>query len=435
MPNIIDSTYLDGLDLTTTQREAVNFILETGGATAEQIADELDYKTTSGAYDIVGRARQRGAPIVCTDGTYRLVDPADVDDSVPGMVAVPDGTGAVPASRPRRLKTKQAITREANEFLADLEDALHAVTPVDTPVAELTAEPGNQDLVMFRTDDHFGEVSNRLLPDNEVVETFNSQIAAERVNYHYARSLAEKDARERMGVDFDTFHLVMNGDHVTNEVIFHNQPWGVDRTIRGQLADAHDAYFGIIKDAAGRFPSVQVICQAGNHGEFRVKGASSEANADDLLFDSLERTIDAAGLRNVNFIKNIWSPETMFWLRKPHGMKTGKWMGYMRHGQDTLGHIGTNSAKQRWGAWLQDTADMDPRPFGGGFNVAFTGHYHELKFEQIAGRPVLMGGSLSPTGDYENTLGIPSGRPGAWTLGVSDDEPVAWQTPVYFQTD
>jgi hypothetical protein len=75
---------------------------------------------------------------------------------------------------------------------------------------------------------------------------------------------------------------------------------------------------------------------------------------------------------------------------------------------------------------------MDPRPFGGGFNVAFTGHYHELKFEQIAGRPVLMGGSLSPTGDYENTLGIASGRPGAWTLGVSDDEPVAWQTPIYF---
>jgi Rad3-related DNA helicase len=73
------------------------------------------------------------------------------------------------------------------------------------------------------------------------------------------------------------------------------------------------------------------------------------------------------------------------------------------------------------------------RNMDSGWDVGYVGHYHELKWEPVAGRPVLMGGTLQPTGDYENSLGIAPGRPGAWSHTVTDDEPIDLIRPTYFE--
>jgi hypothetical protein len=429
---MIPETYTD-TDLTTNQREALALISGEKGASAQEIADELGYRTTSGAYDIVARLRAKGVPVVNRDGRYLLSD--EPDDSVEPIEAIPDGASAVmPMQANRRSpKTKQSITRAANDFLRELEAGFRARLATVEPIRGYrVAEPGHQDLVMFRTDDHFGQTEFSLTADNEVVFTYNSEIARERVLQHYRHTLAVKEEREAGGVVFDTLYILVDGDIVTNESIYEEQPFAIDLTLRGQVKMASEAYLEIITDAAARFPSVVVVCQNGNHGELRARGSSSEANADDLLYDALELALDLAGYENVTFVKNNYTPESVFWFRRGDGEPYGRWMGYMRHGQDGMGHIGTRSAQQRWQSWLLHTAEIDPRPTGRGFDVGFTGHFHELKWEPVAGRPVLMGGSLKPGGEYENRLGIAPGRPGAFTFGVSDDEPIAWLDPVYF---
>jgi len=178
----------------------------------------------------------------------------------------------------------------------------------------------------------------------------------------------------------------------------------------------------VIRTLAEHFPAVVVVCQHGNHGELRAKGSSHEANADDLLYDAIDLALRQSDLENVQLITNHVDTHIEFEMRGHRG--------YMIHGQDSMDHIGTNSAKKRWFAWLIQSGD---RHGDNGWDVGYMGHYHQLKVEPVAGRSVFQGGSLQPAGDYETSLGIAPGRPGAWTHTVSDEEAVEQIKPIYFQ--
>ena len=403
------------MNLTPNQRTAVNAM----PATARDIADALEYTSTSGVYDLLKRIERANPNIKFTsdDGTwnYSLIDEE--------TKLVADG-GVVPETTPTRVPTaqKQTITKTANDFLSELEVELAARLELTTPLnAELPVRPGHRDMVMFRTDDHFGERDTDVLPNGEVVETFSSEIARERVFYHLESILGWKATLEDAGYTFDTIHLLLNGDHVTNETIFASQPHYIDQLLRGQVRMASETYVDIIKVLAESFPAVQVVCQHGNHGELRAKGASHEANADDLFYDALDLALRQTDFDNVRFVTNHVDTHTEFEMRGHRG--------HMRHGQDSMGHIGTNSAVKRWQSWLLESIDT----YGdSGWDVGYCGHYHELKMEPVNGRPVLMGGTLVPAGDYENSLGIAPGRPGAWCHTVSDEEAVDQLKLVYF---
>lgn len=75
---------------------------------------------------------------------------------------------------------------------------------------------------------------------------------------------------------------------------------------------------------------------------------------------------------------------------------------------------------------------MDSSPDNKPWDIAYRGHYHEVKIEPIAGRPVVMGGALEPSGDYANSLGIAKSRPAGIVHGATDKEPLAWSEFVYF---
>ncbi|WP_211608542.1 helix-turn-helix domain-containing protein [Haloferax larsenii] len=378
-------------------------------ATAEEIADALGYKSTSGAYDIIRRLRKAGVRIPePQNGVYHIEGyeaPTDTEDTAPGSVRVLRS----------QTSTKQSVSKKARDFLAELElDLKRRLQQYQPARADggLLAEPGNEDMVFFRTDDHFGQTEH----DQYGGETFNSDIAEDRVWQYVNDGLTEKERREAAGIEFDTAHLLLGGDIVTNETIYASQPHSIDLHLRGQIERASTVYTEVIKRLAEEFPTVQVVCQHGNHGELRTGGQSSKANADDIVYSMLDLAVRQSGLDNVTFIQNDATYFTNFEMRGHRG--------HIRHGHEKgcLEHIGTSSPKARWGSWLINNQ----------FDVAYRGHYHEIKVEPIAGRPVIMGGSLQPAGDYEEGLGIASSRPAGIVHGVSDDEPLAWMKPVYF---
>ena len=288
-------------------------------------------------------------------------------------------------------------------------------------MVDFEREPGNLDMVMFRTDDHFGETEVGIEGNHTLYQAFNSEIARSRVYQHLEETLGWKDEYERLGYDFDGVTLLMNGDHITGENIFPGQAHHIDKNLRHQMSFASETYVDVIRVLAENFPVVHVICQHGNHGEFRTGNQSGGSNGDDLLYDRLELAVRMSDLENVEVVSNDVGTFTEFSLRGHRGQ--------LRHGQDGLGHIGTNSAKKRWLAWLQESAD---RHQDNGWDVAYWGHYHQLKSEPIAGRQVLMGGTLLPAGGYVDSLGIAPGRPGAWSHTVSDDEAIEQLKPIYF---
>lgn len=405
-------------NLTPNQQTAVSEM----PATARELADVLGYKSTSGVYDLIKRAEKRNPGFSFSSDDNGVWDYERVETETPLMA---DGGTATAAPTTHRVPTaqKSSVTKEANDFLSELELDLRArLEATERPTTTLPNRPGYRDMVMFRTDDHFGDSHTELTPEGEEVEAFSSDMAASRVYQHLDELLAWRDALVAAGYSFDTVHLILNGDHVTNESIYNGQAHYIDQTLRGQVKMASETYLDVIGTLSDEFPAVQVIGQHGNHGELRASGASNEANADDLFFDAVDLAIRASNIDNVQFITNHVDTHTEFYMRGHRG--------YIRHGQSGLGHIGTNSGVKRWQSWLLESAD---RHDDTGWDVGYWGHFHELKVEPVAGRPVLMGGTLEPAGDYENSLGIAPGRPGAWCHTVSDDEPVDQLKPVYFQ--
>jgi hypothetical protein len=157
---------------------------------------------------------------------------------------------------------------------------------------------------------------------------------------------------------------------------------------------------------------VKVVCQPGNHG--RIGNSGNPSNADSILYSMLDAIVRESPMDNVTFLQSDRSYYVDFSIRD--------WNAHLRHGHDaSLGHIGTSAGKQRWLSWLVDH----------GFDVAFRGHYHQFKEEPINGVPVVMGGSISPQTEFEESHAM-SGRAMGAVHGATDRYPLAWSERVWF---
>lgn len=310
---------------------------------------------------------------------------------------------------------KAAITRAAKKRLAEMERQLvDELDEMEPQVADggMVRRGGGTDIIFHRTDDHFGQVVTNQYGE----ETVNSEITESRIRDYFDEGFRIREIREDMGTTFDTAHLLLGGDVVTNESIYDGQAHYIDETLDEQLDRASDVYWDQIQRLSDAFPAVQVVCQAGNHGEIRTQNSSNEANADDILYMMLDKQARAAsGLDNVTFIQSSSTYYVNFSIRD--------WNAHLRHGHDaSLEHIGTSAGKQRWQSWLIDH----------GFDVAFRGHYHALKEEPVNGVPVLMGGTPIPQTDFEESRAL-SGRAMGAIHGATDEYPVMWTERVPFE--
>lgn len=367
-------------------------------ATTRQLAETMGI-SVSYVYDLVENIRRKGYTVKQdSDGRYFFDGAPATDD--PQSVA----TTRIAS------EAKSTVTRDVKRFLAEAEHQLvDKLTESDPPVADggLLARDGGTDLIIHRTDDHFGEeITNQ---HGEV--TFNSEVAEQRVYQVFDEAFARAEARADAGEDFDTAHLLLGGDIVTNEAIYEGQAQDIDETLEEQIHRATSVYIENIKLLADWFPTVQVVCQPGNHGRL---GTGNSANADNIVYMMLDKALREAGVDNVSFVHSSKSYYVDFSIRD--------WSAHLRHGHDSsLEHIGTSAGKQRWLSWL---VDHD-------FDVAFRGHYHMLKEEPINGTPVVMGGSIIPQTDFEESHGL-SGRAIAGIHGATDDYPIDWTERITF---
>lgn len=365
------------------------------------LADELDI-TPSYVRDLMSQLRDKGYT-VAQDAEGRYYIPEEHDP--------PDGPSYITDTR-STSEGKAAITRKVKKVLAEMEHELKASLAESEPaVADggLAYEAGNEDLIIHRTDDHFGEVVTNQHGD----ETFNSEIAEYRVRDIFDAAMAEVERRRDMGVTFDTANLLLGGDIVTNEAIYDGQPHDIDETLGEQINRAADVYIDNIKRLADTFPTVQVACQPGNHG--RIGGRGNPSNADSILYSMIDKVVRESEYDNVTVLQSSRSYYVDFTIRD--------WNAHLRHGHDaSLEHIGTSSGKQRWLSWLVDH----------GFDVAFRGHYHALKEEPVNGVPVVMGGAICPQTEFEESRAL-SGRAIGAVHGASDDYPLEWTQRITFE--
>lgn len=347
-----------------------------------------------------------------------------------------------PAEEPLPQDERSALAQHTiskKETLLEMKRSLaQTLQDTDPIVADggIKYTPGNEDVVIHRSDDHLGaEYEDEF--DNVV---FDPDVGKARVETVTDEVMAQVDRQKQAGVTFDTAHLLLGGDTVHGEGIHNKQPWESAITLVDQIELGHDLYVDQIERLRAAFGTVQVVCTNGNHGELRGDGMSDDANADDVVYMMLEKTANSREWNDVSIVRSSGSFFTNFRMRVdeeadrkkvdaldvdsvaelPPDFQSGH-RGHLRHGQKSLFHIGTSSGQNRWRGWNQQHQ----------FDIAYRGHFHEFRIENIDAAPVIMSGSICPPSDYEESMSAWS-EPAATVHGVSDDNPMTWFYPIAF---
>lgn len=321
-------------------------------------------------------------------------------------------------------------TRKANQWLARKDDKWrHEVNKYGLPTCEADPDPSNQDVVLAMSDLHFGDVVEDLW-DKEIHST---EILEELVDYIFDNALTLIERQRRAKVEFDTLHIVLNGDLITNENIYPGQFEDIDAYLNEQLDRADETLLGNILKCLDHFDRVDVICQVGNHGQDRASATTRQANADLTLFhrmasevqhrkEEAERYVDQSSdaqtrvdrLNSLNFRYNNAKFATPFHLRG------GRWKGLACHGQSQYEQIsGTSAADDS----IKSLIAVDQQTK---CDIAYLGHYHEQRDATPANIPVIRTPSPKPGDDWAKTKTASvraSGTPKrlAYLHGVSDD--------------
>jgi len=379
---------------------------ENGGATYYEIAEQSDMD--------IGREQGRYAIDRLKKQGYQIEGEPDKDEPKKKRFYYTRDTEELemdhqPVNHTEKKRktttTKQTLSKKANERLVELEDLVKPVAQEIGPQMwneEPEMTEGGRDLVIHETDIHFGdEVVN-----DRGQTIYNSEIAEERVRNRFEKIMGKVEQKRENGAVIDNVHILLGGDLLTNEAIYDTQPFHIDETVDKQINRAVSTYMDVLETLSNNFGHVQVICTGGNHGEFRVKGSSNKANGDDFIYDMLEIYSSKLEMDNVQFIKSDRTDRVLFNFRGH--------IGYLTHGENRSFHIGTSSPESDWLSFKDQH----------NFDVAFRGHYHDFRIEQVNGAPVIMTPSQKPPGDFEDQNGI-YGTPFNAIYFASDKRPIA----------
>lgn len=405
-------------------------MLRNGGAGYKEIAAEMDIGQSTARDHISTLRNQDGIPIgEHKDGNRKVFYYRPDSKEHPINPSEPTG----------ELRSKASVTNDAkeqvHELIQYLDADLNGRAPAE-PEDGLVVNPSNEDMVCHRSDDHIGARYN----DEYGNATFSAQIGIDRVRTVSNRVFELKERQEEAGVEFDTLHIVMGGDHVHGAGIHDDQPWETELSIPEQIYTASDLYMEFIDRASREFETVQIICQTGNHGELRGDGYGPDDNVDTAVFMSLDRRVRDRDYDNVRFVRSEAGFFTNFRMRvdkeadreaakalgvEPHELppelQSGH-RGHLRHGQNSLEHIGTSAGKKRWYAWKDQHK----------FDIAYRGHYHTFQIDSIASKHVVESGAIVPPDDFEESL-AEWDEPAATVHGVSDERTITWFYPIDFE--
>jgi len=391
-----DETDFDPSELTEREEYLIKNILP---ASTDEIADELRI-TERVANTHIEDLQDRGLPL-------------EHDD-------VNDAWYITDSNVKRKIGSRHmgTITRRANDWLAQTEDIqIRQARSVEPVVAVQDPTPSNEDIVAAFSDLHVGQT---------VEDETGSVVYGEDEWRAAVREFTTKclEIPERMvapHIEFDTFHLLLNGDMVTNENIYTHQPEDIGAYLADQIDIAVEELVQLVMTLAEQYPVVNVVCQVGNHGEMRASGQSRQANADLFLYRELKRVLHYSEYDNVNFQVGDATAYKTFSLRG------GRWNAFATHGQSSYEQItGTAASDSQMQNWL---LGLDPQP-----DIFYLGHYHEYRHAPVNGVPAVRVPSPKPGGIFEWQIGKMEARNAIPQLGyihgVSDKRPQTWQTVI-----
>jgi DNA-binding CsgD family transcriptional regulator len=257
---------------------------------------------------------------------------------------------------------------------------------LDAPVAKPVETDGSEDWVTHLTDLHAGDevrgedgelkYSTKEIPD--IIEYVTEQ----------ALNLSEKH-----GSEYDRAHLLWGGDFITNEGIYSGQFEDLDAWLDEQHDTLIDPLVTMLKAFSRTYPTVNVVCQVGNHGNIRANGTSKQANSDLILYKSIRNVLSQ--LQGHGVMTNVSMQIGQATAFRNFPMRDGKLRGHLRHGQNRRPQAETSAREKEW---VKTLLEHD-------FDVACMGHWHISGRIPWDGPPVICSASPKPASEFIEEIG------------------------------
>lgn len=356
-------------DLTDRQKELVSYLTQ-GGADVGDLASRMNL-TDSGVKSLIGRTRDSGVNIRYDReaGVYHLVDE--------------------PEARRLSTKAKGTITRDANEFRTEQEDAiLRRLKRKDPLVAKQEPTTGNEDMVVAMGDVHIGDV----VENERGREVYNPKIAAASVQHVTQKVLNLKKFQEQL-VDFDACHLLWIGDMLTGEGIYNGQAYHTKLQLADQLSLTVEVLLQQAESLAQEFDTLHISAVPGNHGRIRSSYTSGQANMDLVAYRWVTDRLIDRGYDNVQF--NVGEAKHY----RNHALRGGEWNLHVRHGHDEQIHVDATARSQADARGMVHKHQLDG---------IVRGHYHTHREEDILNQyPCITLPSGKPGDEFAERIGRP----------------------------
>lgn len=242
--------------------------------------------------------------------------------------------------------------------------------------------------------------------------TFGPDVLKDRLSRLGGKLMQE---RAKRNVNFDELRVFMLGDMNDGSDIYPGQPHAQAETnVEQQAWELSDFLAEWLREQLQVWRKITVDAVPGNHGR-AGKFAHEAANWDVVAYRYLKSKVEKDGI-NVCF-----NTVGDLFIRKVQ-IRGHNYLLYHGHDIKSFGNIPWYGMLLRLSRW--STTNLAP------FDVACMGHFHCSGHWQINKLQMLTTGAAVSDDDWAlRFLGWES-SPRWWLLGVSDAEPIAWQTSI-----
>jgi len=247
--------------------------------------------------------------------------------------------------------------------------------------------------------------------------TFDSKLGKKIVTYNHEIFLKEL-AKLQQSV-FEIHHILSNayklreltvfmlGDIITNDRIFPEQTFEIEKCVGLQIWDATSTFTSFFNNLLRIYDKINIICIVGNHGRStNLYEEPVENNFEYFMYKVLEKQF--ANNKRINVVV----PDTRRYIHK-----VWNWKHLIEHGDSIRGC--TDNAIERQIEKLYTNV--------GGFDMMHFGHFHKLKDREIADKVIVkQSGCFIHKDDYAFKKFKTYSLPKLWFFGCNHKRPETW---------
>jgi predicted phosphodiesterase len=258
----------------------------------------------------------------------------------------------------------------------------YKVIRLNEPKAKENIGKREETSILDISDVHVGMINEVFDSDvGKKVTTYNMDVFRKEL-FTLEKSVKEIHSILSNSYSLKELNIFMLGDLITNDRIFPEQSFEIEKVVGLQIWDAINYFTKFFNNLLSIYEKINIICVVGNHGRSNPIHYEEpvQNNFEYFIYKTWEKQFE--GSKRINIVV----PDTQRYV-----YKILNWKHLIEHGHSMKGGSDTNLEKQI----KELSLNM------GGFDVFHYGHFHKLKEREISDKVIVkQNGCWIPKDNY-----------------------------------